>query len=215
LRQRLCESGIPLRITYGADVHLSPDLAVGLVSQTIPSLNGGRYFLLEPPHHIAPPRLKESVFALITAGYVPVITHPERLAWIQDHYGVFHDLVRAGAWMQVTAGSLIGRFGSAARYWGERFLDEGLTHILATDAHGVGGRPPVLSEGLHLAERWVGGEVALNLVKTRPWGILEDIDPASLPPLPGVKSRFSWRADKPGWFGGLFTRWRVGGRLFG
>ena len=121
LRQQLGESGIPLRITYGADTHLAPDLTTGLGNQTIPSLNGGRYFLLEPPHHVAPPRFKESVFALITSGYVPVITHPERLTWIQDHYEVFRDLVRSGAWMQVTAGSLTGRFGSTARYWGERF----------------------------------------------------------------------------------------------
>jgi len=67
---------------------------------------------------------------------VPVITHPERLTWVDDpHYPWFVDAAQQGAWIQVTAGALTGRFGSPAQYWAERFLDEGLVQILATDAH--------------------------------------------------------------------------------
>ena len=45
--------------------------------------------LLEPPHHVAPPRFEESVFQLMVGGVVPVITHPERLTWIDGQYDVF------------------------------------------------------------------------------------------------------------------------------
>lgn len=74
-----------------------------------------------------------------------MVTHPERLSWIEDHYEIFVELVKKGAWMQVTAGSLTGRFGTAAQYWGERLLDEGWVHILATDSHGIDRRPPLLA----------------------------------------------------------------------
>ncbi|HRF43388.1 MAG TPA: capsular biosynthesis protein [Candidatus Competibacteraceae bacterium] len=177
---------IPLKITHGADTHLTPDLVTRLRQGQVPSLHDSRYFLLEPPHHIAPPRLAETVFELLAADYVPVITHPERLSWIEDHYMIFIDLVRQGAWLQVTAGSLSGRFGKSARYWGERLLDEGWVHILATDAHGVDRRPPLLAEGWQAAERWVGTEEAAHLVTTRPQGILDNALPASLPPLPAT-----------------------------
>lgn len=145
LQTCLEEADIPLRITHGADTHITPDLVAGLRSGRVPSLHDSRYFLLEPPHHVAPPRLEETVFNLLAAGYVPVITHPERLSWIEDHYEVFLELARKGAWMQVTSGSLTGRFGATAQYWGERLLDEGWVHILATDSHGVDRRPPLLT----------------------------------------------------------------------
>jgi protein-tyrosine phosphatase len=173
-------------LTHGADTHLTPDLVAGLRQGRIPSLHDSRYFLLEPPHHVAPPRLTETVFELLAANYVPVITHPERLSWIEDHYATFIEMARQGAWLQVTAGSLTGRFGDAARYWSERLLDEGWVHILATDSHGVDRRPPLLAEGRQAAERWVGAEEAVHLVTTRPQGILDNTLPGQLPPLPAI-----------------------------
>lgn len=95
-REQLASAGIPLAITCGADIHLTPDLASGLHSGALLSLHGSRYFLLEPPHHVAPPQLEETVFGLATAGYVPVITHPERLIWIEDYYDLFPRLVKGG-----------------------------------------------------------------------------------------------------------------------
>jgi len=180
LQARLDEAGIALRLTHGADTHIATDLVAGLRSGRVPTLNDSRYFLLEPPHHVAPPRLEETVFNLLTAGYVPVITHPERLSWIADRYQAIVELARKGAWLQVTAGSLTGRFGAAAQHWAERLLDEGWVHILATDAHSVEGRPPLLAEGRRAAERWVGATEAGHLVTTRPRGILENSAPELL-----------------------------------
>ncbi|MDS4069917.1 MAG: CpsB/CapC family capsule biosynthesis tyrosine phosphatase, partial [Candidatus Competibacter sp.] len=64
LQAHLDEAAIPLRLTYGADTHIAPDLVAGLREGRVPSLHGSRYFLLEPPHHVAPPRLEETVFNL-------------------------------------------------------------------------------------------------------------------------------------------------------
>jgi protein-tyrosine phosphatase len=184
LRGHLAESGIPLALTWGADAHVSPDLLPRLKAGTVPSLNDSRYFLLEPPHHVAPPQFDAFVFTLLAAGYVPVITHPERLSWIDDHYPMFCALSDRGAWMQVTAGSLTGRFGPGARYWGERLLDEGRVDILATDAHHPQRRPPLLAEGREAAARWVGAAEATHLVETRPLGILENWAPEAMPQRP-------------------------------
>jgi protein-tyrosine phosphatase len=183
-RQALAEAGIALQLGLGADTHLAPDLAGGILAGRIPTLNESRYLLLEPPHHVAPPRLDETVFNLLSAGIVPVITHPERLSWIESHYGLMVQLVRQGAWMQLTSGSLTGRFGKRPRYWAERMLDEGLVHIIATDSHHIDKRPPLLAEGREAAARRVGEAEAWNMVRTRPQGILDNVAPAQLPPLP-------------------------------
>lgn len=185
-RGRLREAGIALELVEGADAHLTPELLGRVRAKTAPTLAGSRYLLVEPSHTVATPRFAETVFDFVAAGYVPVITHPERLAWIGTHYEVFASLVRGGVWMQVTAGSLVGRFGKEAQRFGRRMLDDGFVHILATDAHGTRHRPPLLSEGVRVAERYVGANEARRLVDERPRAILDDVPPAQVAPVPSL-----------------------------
>ena len=186
MRKRLDEERIPLRLAAGADAHLTPELLDRVKAGTAPTLAGSRYLLLEPSHTMAPPRFAESVFDFLAAGYVPVITHPERLAWIRAHYAAFRSLVRSGVWLQVTAGSLCGRFGRQARYFAEKLLEDGLVHVLATDAHGARHRAPLLAEGRDAAERRVGAEESTRLVVDRPQAILDDRPPAEVAPVPAL-----------------------------
>ncbi len=187
LQCELDQRGIALRLLAGADVHLEPGLSGSIKIGRVPTLAGSRYLLLEPPHHVAPPRFEDSVFELMVAGYVPVITHPERLSWIEDHYAVFGRLVERGAWMQITSGSLTGRFGKRPRYWSEKMLDEGLVQILATDSHHPTRRPPLLAEGRQAAANRVGGDEAERMVVSRPQGIIDDLPPAEMFLLQGPK----------------------------
>ncbi len=189
LRLALQDANIPLQLVEGADVHLTPDLLDGLRAGRIPTLNGTRYFLFEPPHHVAPPRLENVVFDLVSAGYVPILTHPERLSWIDGHYPLFAKLVKGGAWMQLTSGAITGRFGPRAKYWSERMLDEGLVHIVATDAHRADKRAPWLAEGMHAVAKRLGEGEATRMVASRPAAVLRDIAPEALLPIMDSASR--------------------------
>jgi protein-tyrosine phosphatase len=187
LQLRLDDAGIPLKLVSGADNHIVPDFVQGLKSGRLLPLAQSAYVLVEPPHHVAPLRLEELFFSIIAAGYVPVLTHPERLSWIGSKFHVIKNLASRGVWMQITSGALRGRFGSQPRYWAERMLAEGLVHILATDAHNVKSRPPDLLAGRKHAERLVGAEETKHLVVTRPQGALLNISPEALPlPQPGA-----------------------------
>ena len=195
LKESLAAAGIALALTTGADAHLTPQLLHRLTSNSAPTLGGTRYFLLEPPHHVAPPGFEMQVSTFLAAGYVPLITHPERLTWIDEHYDAFVRVAKMGAWLQVTSGSLTGDFGAEARYWAERLLDEGWVHILATDAHGVRGRRPELAKGRAVASKMLGSEEAERLVATRPAAILSNQPPEEIEPPPaftGEQRRRAW-----------------------
>jgi protein-tyrosine phosphatase len=181
LQEALDQEGIPLRLVTGADNHIVPDFVEGLRTGRLLCLAQSRYVLVEPPHHVAPIRLEEFFFDLTVAGYVPILTHPERLSWIKSHYSAVQRLVRAGVWMQITAGSLAGAFGRSAKYWAERMLDEGCVHILATDAHDTRRRPPNLGQGRDLAARRVGDREAEHLVVTRTRAVIENELRSNLP----------------------------------
>lgn len=194
-RIELARNDIALTLVEGADVHLAPHLFDGIRAGRIPTLAGSRYLLLEPPHHIAPPRFEETVFELMAQGIVPVITHPERLSWVDAHFDVFARLAVRGAWMQITAGALTGRFGSRPRDAAERFVGEGLCMILATDAHHPHRRPPLLMEAREAAGRLIGAEEATHMVATRPAGIVHDLQPSDLPPAPALQHAGSVRSN--------------------
>ncbi len=197
LQRTLSIEGIPLGLLSGADVHVVPDLLARLADGRIITLAGSRYLLLEPPHHVMPPQLENCIFNLQSAGYVAILTHPERLSWIEGQYSVIRRMVSKGVWMQLTAGSLTGRFGGRPRYWAERMLDEGLCHVISTDAHNTSTRPPQLAKARALVEQRLGAAEADNIFQVRPSGVIDNVSPAKLPPLP--ERELSQKPARSGW----------------
>jgi len=201
-REELAKADIPLQLTYGADIQVVPELVKGLEDGTLPTLNGSRYFLFEPPHHVSLPRLGDLLHNALVAGYVPIITHPERLTYIESDYGTIVEAARQGAWIQLTGGSLLGRFGPRVKKITERFLRDGVTHLLASDGHNLKNRTPTLSEARDAAASIVGDEEAHRLVSERPAAVIANSGPETVPfprgldlsasnvagPVPGRKS---------------------------
>jgi protein-tyrosine phosphatase len=209
LAESLAEAAIPISLATGADVHIAPDLDGQLRDGRALTLNNSRYFLLEPPHHVLPPRLEDLIFGLQAAGYVPILTHPERLSWVEGHYHLIGRLVSSSVLMQITAGSVMGRFGRRPRYWAERMLDEGLCHLLATDAHNTEQRAPRMADARDVVAQRLGDDEAINLVLRRPQGILNNLSPAELPPL---RQDNAWQersgAEAPTLWGNILRRAR-------
>ena len=192
LQQDLDDAGIQLRLVAGADNHIIPRMADALIEGRLLTIADTRYVLVELPHHVAPVRMDDFFFSLMMAGFVPVFTHPERVTWIDRHYEAVVKLAAAGVWIQITAASLMGRFGRRAQYWGERMLSDGIVHILASDAHNMTSRPPLLAEGADAAARLVGSSETVHLIQTRPAGILDNTAPSLIPPpLSGMATRIN------------------------
>ncbi|AMY00685.1 CpsB/CapC family capsule biosynthesis tyrosine phosphatase [Mesorhizobium ciceri] len=199
LEQALRRAEIPLALYVGADIHIAPDLPGQLRHGKVPTLNRSRYFLFEPPHHVLPPRLEELALRLVQAGFVPILTHPERLTWIKANYDVVERLNRLGCLIQLTADSIIGAFGRTALYYSEKLIDEGRVDIIASDTHGANRRRPGLSQAVDAAAKRCGEDEAYNMVVGRPSDILANR------PLEPVGKRFANKPspDKVGRFGGL------------
>ena len=207
-QNELLQQGIDLELSYGADIQVVPELVANMRSGAFPCINQSRYFLFEPSHHVPLSNFDQFIFDTISAGFVPVITHPERLHWLDDdHYPTFLAAVQAGAWIQLTAGSVTGRFGRGPKYWSDKMLDDGIVHLLATDAHNTRSRAPLLAEGALAAAKIVGKEEAMRLVTLRPGAIWEDIDPRKVPAPPGFSQNGELMPQrKAGFFGRLLQK---------
>jgi protein-tyrosine phosphatase len=188
---------ISLKLVYASDTHIHPNLIEEIRLGNVPTFNGGRYLLLEPTHHIAPIGFEAYVIKMLEEGFVPIITHPERLSYIEKFYDVMTRLVQKGAWMQITASSFSGRFGEKAKKFAIRFLVDGKIAIIASDAHDSKHRPPILSQAFLSASKVLGEDEARRLVLDRPSAVLDNMDPKKVTPVPFlIEPRFSIKKMK-------------------
>ena len=171
------EVGPVPKLLLGAEVAIDSGLLDDLddlpASGILP-LAGTRYLLLEADRSLPGPDPLDLVHELKLRGWRPIFAHPEFIPSLYGDLDLISELVAAGALLQVTAGSLLGKFGRQAQRIASRLLDAGQAHVVASDAHGVRWRPPDLAEAHALiAERW-GDETAWRLCVGHPRAIIQD-----------------------------------------
>lgn len=199
LRARLAAEGLDIRLEPGAEVHICPDLPERIRDGRAPTLgDNGRTLLLELSLSQYPVGLNDLLFQLRLTGTVVLMAHPERIRYFQDDPTRYAELVRMGAYGQVTTGSLLGTFGQEAREFSEQLARNGLVHVLASDAHNLRGRPPRLVAARDALTPLVGEARARAMVEDAPRALLNGTEP-QLPPVEGVVPRRSTFLSR--WFG--------------
>ena len=186
---RLCwRRGVDVVILPGGDVRLEPELLDAVDAGEVLTLaETGKYLLLELPLQTAP-RFDDLLLDLFARGVAPVLSHPERNIelWRKPHR--LQEFVDAGCLVQITADSLFGGFGPASKQAAERFLDWGLVHLVASDAHSPHRRPPQLRRAADLLASTVGEERARDLLHTNPAKIVRG-EPLVWPVVPVVSAK--------------------------
>ena len=175
LQAELQKQQIPLKLRLGAEVRIGVESLEQILEGEVPFLgeaDGYRIMLLEFPHQMIPVGSQQFVEKLLQLKIRPLIAHPERNKSVMAQPERIRSFVEAGCWLQLTAGSIAGRFGEPARLTAITLLEEAWVHVIATDAHNIEHRPPALSEGRSAAAVIVGEALAMKMVRERPAHIL-------------------------------------------
>lgn len=109
-----------------------------------------------------PPEFQLCVDRVFNANHTLVIAHPER-TFPPEALDKLSQLFDNGVIYQVTAGSLLGHFGTAECKMAWKFLEWGWAKFVASDAHDVKSRSNCLLEAYNLIARRWGTEAALTL----------------------------------------------------
>lgn len=177
--------GIDIDVRLAGEVHMHEGIPELLRNDPGVTLDGqGKILLLELPHQGPPPGLHDFLFRLLANGTTPLIAHPERNLAVRKKPELAVDWLKAGALMQLTAGSLTGAFGEPIRACAEVLLRAGAAHVVATDAHSPGKRPPLVQEAFRATAAIVGRDGAHALFVTNPLRILAGEVPPELPTQP-------------------------------
>jgi protein-tyrosine phosphatase len=178
-------SNSELLILPGADVHLAEGILRHLKQDRLMTLgDGNRFILIEFPSQGVPYLAEKVLFQMIVQGIIPILSHPERNPEIGRKPIRYYEMIRMGCLGQVTAMSLTGGFGPMAKQLAEQLLIHRLVHVIATDAHSIEERPPILTPGVKAASRLVGQGEALRMVTEYPRAILEGKRPSVPAPIP-------------------------------
>ena len=164
----LQEARIPLRVLPGGDVRIEEAMLGGLLSGSVMSLADHRkHVLLELPHELYFP-LEPVLQKLKSARMVGILSHPERNRGILQQPELLPKLVDIGCLMQITASSVLGSMGAACQELSRWMLTEGLVHFVASDAHGVKSRRPLLNRAFDEVARLTDEVTAQDLFVRQP-----------------------------------------------
>lgn len=170
----LDSASIPLRLLHSIEMPLLDDLPSLYRSGLWPAYDPARrYVLFEMPDlpFRALDILARSVSTLHLLGATPILAHPERLDCLDDLEAA-RRVHRLGARFQITASAFLADGlpeCRRARAW----LDDGLVACIATDAHSVRHRPPLLSPARDWIASRYGEPAATALVESNPSLILQ------------------------------------------
>src|SRR5436853_465334 len=122
---------------------------------------------------------------LIRCGVIPIITHPERNPFLRSKLDVLYSMVGMGCLVQVTANSITGFWGKTALRTCLGLLARGLVSAVATDAHDLTHRPPIMSAAREAIQNKFGKDIAEALCSTIPNAIVEG---KPIPDIPSLRT---------------------------
>jgi len=187
--------GNGVKILPGNEVHISHDIVEQAKSNRVTKINQLNYMLVEFPQLTVPVGADDLFYQLLLQGVRPILVHPERNGQIQNHPAIVARLIERGVLIQVTAMSVTGEFGPAAKTCATMLLRHNCVHFLATDTHRTRSRPPILSKGRNAAAAIIGSEAAAALVDANPRAVIDGRAVRVTPPTPfgsGTKPKRSF-----------------------
>jgi protein-tyrosine phosphatase len=177
LNEQLTAEGIALTILPGVEIPIDFGIADEIESGNLSTLGNGNYVLVEPPFPDLPAKLIPAIKEVRDRGYGVILAHPERNGVVQKDWMQKSSLqfakscVDLGCVIQVTSGSIVGRFGPAAKAVSRAIIEHlDWRIVIASDSHDPKDRTPgYLAEARDMAAKWIGNaDAAEAMVTTLP-----------------------------------------------
>lgn len=189
LNAGLAAKRIDLEVRAGAEVALTRASQMSPEDLCELRLGGGPYLLVECPFTPTATGFEALLFDLQRQGHRILLAHPERCPAFQRDPELLDALVVTGMLTSITAGSLVGRFGTAVRSFTLELVRAGLVHNVASDAHDRIHRPPTIAGELEQAGL---GELRGWLTDEVPTAILSGHDIPPRPPAAAKGAKRAW-----------------------
>jgi protein-tyrosine phosphatase len=136
------------------------------------TMAGSRYVLVEFSPNDKYSHIRGAINELVNNGYIPIIAHCERYEEVMADSDNVEELVDAGAYIQINAHTVAGKFGRGIRKKVLKLIKDNLVHFIGTDAHSDGHRTPDLEECLKYLRKKTDEETIQRLLDINPQKVI-------------------------------------------
>ncbi|MCC5919318.1 MAG: capsular biosynthesis protein [Cyclobacteriaceae bacterium] len=137
LRKEMRTAGLTIKIEAAAEYYLDEYLIERLDKKEELLTFGNQYLLFETPYVNEPVFIGEAIFKMQSAGYQPVLAHPERYLYLIGKDEKVMQWVEKGLKLQVNLNSLKGYYSKSSKKLAESFIKKGIVSFLGSDCHHI------------------------------------------------------------------------------
>lgn len=172
LQAALAKEGITINLYIGSELYYRSGLVQELENGSAQTLAASRYVLVEFGIMEEFDYIRNGIYTLLSGGYSPILAHVERYRNVCAKKTGAADLAEMGAYLQLNAGSIMGKFGWNTRQYTRNLLKKHLVHFIATDAHDMEKRAPYLAACADYVGKKFGEDYRRKLFYENPADIL-------------------------------------------
>ncbi len=137
VKKAAVENELPLNLYAAAEYLLDDGFERHLKEGKLLTMPDGRSVLIEFGFYAKPMNLDIVLFQLQTAGYQPILAHPERYAYLHRDRSYFNSLLEKGLKFQLNLLSFSGHYGKQVKEVALYLLKNGMVSYAGTDGHNL------------------------------------------------------------------------------
>ena len=135
LKQACIDENININLYLGNEVYLTDNVVNLIKKGEIMPLNNSKYILMEFSLYQKDPNIRSILHNVMTNGYIPVIAHPERYAYVGKKMEFIKELKDMGVLFQGNYLSLFGKYGKEAKKNLQKMLKDDIISFIGSDIH--------------------------------------------------------------------------------
>lgn len=161
-------------IYEGCEIYYQNGIVEKVKNGELLTLANSKYVLIEFSTDSECKMISDALNEFLFAGYYPVIAHVERYDKLCENLEFIEELVEAGVYIQINAGSVIGDSGTKAKKDVKKLLQKGLVHFVGTDAHDEKVRAPKIKKSFKFIQKKIGEDIAEQIFYVNPAMVIEN-----------------------------------------
>lgn len=170
-----------LTILYGGELYYNNALLDKLEQHKVPRMADTQFALIEFSMTTPWKEIHTALSNVIMLGITPVVAHIERYNALEFNEERVKELINMGCYTQINSAHVLKPrlFGDKYRVFKKRaryFLEKNLVHIVASDMHNLGPRPPYMDQARDIITRDFGDRRAFDLFEGNAKTLLENKD---------------------------------------
>ena len=163
-----------MELYLGQEMYYELEAPEAVLKGQILRMNDSDYVLLELRIKGLRSMVTTAVSEVTRCGYTPIIAHAERYEILRKDPKLIDELLDMGALIQLNASSILGKRGFGVKWFCHKLLKQQKAHFVASDAHDMENRLPLLRECFLRVHKKYGTEYAARLFCENACAVIEN-----------------------------------------